>query len=105
MSVQVYRIIYRDNHILHLVVHVAAKNSQISMLQLLLKKGADINARDSGGRTALIECARWNQDKVAQFLLENGADASIAYDDGITALVLSEKMDGSVARVIRNFKK
>ncbi len=44
-------------------LQVAAKNEQLAMVKALVAAGADVNQPDAGGRTALIECARWNQPK------------------------------------------
>jgi hypothetical protein len=111
-------------------LQIAAQNSQLEMIKSLVKAGANVNAQDSGGRTALLESARWNKPNVAQLLLELGADPSIASKEGllrffvlvvvnslinqltlfillkgVTPVALSQKMDGSVARVITNYKK
>ncbi len=42
-------------------------------MDLLLKKGADVNASDSSGNTALSESLRSQRTEVANLLKENGA--------------------------------
>jgi ankyrin repeat protein len=46
----------------------------IDSLQLLLKAGGDINAKDSRGLSPLHEAARWGWNDVVRFLVDNGAD-------------------------------
>ena len=43
------------------------------MVTLLLEKGADINARDDKGKTAVTMSAESGHDKVVQLLLDKGA--------------------------------
>jgi len=53
----------------------------ISLIDLLLGAGADVNARITLGYTALHAAASWSSVKVVQHLLARGADPSaIAYD-------------------------
>ena len=51
-----------------------AKLAAVEMARLLLKKGADINLKNThNGATPLIKAAEDNQLKMAEFLLEAGA--------------------------------
>jgi ankyrin repeat protein len=58
-------------------------------VRALVEKGADLNAKDNGGQTALMKAVwmgRCNAD-VVRFLIEKGADVN-AYDkNGYTALM------------------
>lgn len=58
-----------------------------SVVQTLLEKGADFNARDSRGATLLIVAAGKGQAGVCQALLERGADVSAKATNGATALM------------------
>lgn len=57
-------------------IHFAVQKSDIPKLRLLLKHGADINAKDDAGRTLLHHAAEKATDTSAMFeeLLELGAD-------------------------------
>ena len=67
-----------------------------SVVKLLLKHHAEINARDAHGQTALFYAAReqfseaggfLGNPRVVQMLLENGADSNVRDLDGQTALL------------------
>jgi uncharacterized protein len=60
---------------------------------LLLKLGADVNAVDKNGETALHGAAYRNHPKVVQLLADNGAKIDIWYrknKSGLTPLVIAE---------------
>ena len=54
------------------------------MVDLLIERGADINARDASGSTPLYEAAAWGRLEVVDLLLRKGADAGIANREGVT---------------------
>ena len=70
---------------------VAARISEeFEIAQWLLDRGANLNAKDALGRTALIYAvSRQNRDAVKS-LLAKGADPNAADHQGITALKLAE---------------
>lgn len=54
---------------------------------VLLDAGADINAQDEVGRTALMEaCVAFKKD-VIRHLIERGADVNLCDNNGCTALM------------------
>jgi uncharacterized protein len=58
----------------------------IETVGLCLKAGADINAQDSRGQTALHGAAEKGYDKVIQYLAANGAKLDLKDKQGKTAL-------------------
>ena len=57
----------------------------------LIKKGANVNARDNGGRTALHHAVRRDLPELAAALLSKGADFRIKDNDGTSPLDLIPK--------------
>ena len=55
-------------------------------VELLIKSGADVNARDIIGASALFKAADLGFYRVAKLLIENGADWSFKYKNGNTPL-------------------
>ena len=56
----------------------------------MVEKGADINAQEDIGRTALMNASYNRHLKIVKFLIENGADVNIKNNDGKTALDLAK---------------
>ncbi|WP_298327086.1 ankyrin repeat domain-containing protein [Asticcacaulis sp.] len=73
------------------VLYVGRSNAKdedkISVLELLLAKGADINSRDTRGQTLLHEIAL--TPEFVAYLIENGADLNAIADDGSTPLMMA----------------
>ncbi|TGJ83382.1 hypothetical protein E0Z10_g5392 [Xylaria hypoxylon] len=59
------------------VLHIAAGKGNTEMVDLLLSKGADPNARDTTGRTPLMQAALYGQVQNVHHLLAHGAIPSI----------------------------
>jgi len=67
-------------------LHVAAQQSSLAVVNLLIDKGADVNARDKVGRTPLHYALLAGRRDVAKRLLERGADWRITTPEGMTCL-------------------
>ncbi|MBR5998086.1 MAG: ankyrin repeat domain-containing protein [Deltaproteobacteria bacterium] len=68
----------------------AAKHNNIPGMQALLKAGADVNARNGEGETALMLALNWTADTnlpAIQTLLAAGANVNAHMQDGWTALM------------------
>lgn len=64
---------------------ISRDNAQLSVVTLLLERGADPNAPGWGMRTALMSASTEGKVKIAQLLLEKGADVNAKSQDGKTA--------------------
>ena len=62
------------------------------VIDLLVKHGVDVNAKDAEGRTALIHClqVRPNSAKIVAALLKHGADPNARMKGGYTPLMQAE---------------
>jgi ankyrin repeat protein len=65
----------------------AAKQGDPDQVLVQLQAGADVNARDSNQRTALLHGVRGGQLAVVRALIEAGADLDVRDQDGRTALM------------------
>jgi len=60
--------------------------SRVELVELLIAKGADVNLRNSEGRTALMYAARNGDTPALNALLKSGASVNITDNGGETAL-------------------
>ena len=65
----------------------AVQNGHHDCEKLLLEAGADVNAQDKDGRTALMMATRNGHDKCVELLIERGVDVNVKDNDGRTALM------------------
>ena len=69
-----------------LLMHACRAGAHPRIIFLLVKSGADVNARDSHGETALMKAAaRPRYFEVLKVLLDAGADPCIRSSNGMTA--------------------
>lgn len=64
----------------------AAMNGRIEVVQALLRKGVDVNAKNESGYTPLVEAASHGHLEMVKLLLEKGADINIQTEYRGTAL-------------------
>ena len=76
MNSNFFIMFYRD-HFLQSPLHISAKRNLYKFISLFISRGADINAQDEGGRTALLIAAEQNNLEFVTVLLFEIADPSI----------------------------
>ena len=72
-----YFIMFYRDHFLQSPLHISAKRNLYKFISLFISRGADINAQDEGGRTALFIAAENNHLEFITVLLFEIADPSI----------------------------
>jgi len=65
----------------------AAGEGQVTKVKQLLTQGANVNARNDKGETALIRASESGHPKVVNLLIKNRADVNARNDRGETALI------------------
>jgi ankyrin repeat protein len=79
----------------------AASNRDINILNVLLEKGADVNAQNGYGYSALIMAAAKGHLDQVKSLLAKGADVNLKNDKGRTALDEAERNNYfEIARIL-----
>lgn len=67
-------------------LHTATENRRLSIMQLLIDAGADVNARTRSGRTPLMLAAKHSTADAALLLADNHADLHAKDNDGMSPL-------------------
>ena len=71
-------------------LHAASRMNRLKVVQLMLRRGADVNAPGWWGRTPLLFPSEWGHLEVVRWLLEHGADVNAEdKDDDWTSLHLA----------------
>jgi hypothetical protein len=78
----------RGNTHLHRAVMEGAKPF---VIEFLLDRGVDINARNEAGETALIIAAWYGRHELVELLLKRGADPNVKTREGLSALKVASK--------------
>ena len=75
--------------LLHAVVRKSSWNSQIPDIDLLLEKGADLEAKDDDGQTPLVVGIQHEKLETVKYLLERGADLEAKDGHGRTPIAMA----------------
>ena len=76
-------------------LHFAAKASNVSVLEILLKAGADVDAKDFWGTTPLMNAASYKQAENVRLLLKHGANVNTTDSMFRSPLSIAARNDGS----------
>src|SRR5215831_6961346 len=79
-----------DRHALPHLWQIAA-DGNVEQLETILSLGANINAFNPSGLTALMVAAYHGRSEMVKALIENGADVNAADGDGLTAATMADK--------------
>lgn len=66
-------------------LHSAVAARDVDSVRMLLERGAEPDARQQGGHTALMGAAHHGDEALVELLLQHGADPSLRSDEGRTA--------------------
>lgn len=69
------------------LLHIACYEGNSAVIRYLVKRGLDVNEKNSYGSSALISLMYSRETRIEDliFLIENGADKSIVNNEGLTA--------------------
>ncbi len=76
-------------------VNEAVSNNDIESLKAAVNKGADVDAKNSKGQTALHIAAMKNNKEMAEFLIKKGADLNVKDNFGETPLFYAIRFGSS----------
>ena len=76
-------------------LHIASLSGKLSMVESLVRHGANVNRETTHGDTPLFEACFEGHLSVAQFLLDSGADATIANGKGTSCLMIATYADNA----------
>jgi ankyrin repeat protein len=79
----------------------AAENGYEKLVQMLLDKNADVNARDDHGGTALRAASGGGYERVVQMLLDKDADVNARDEDDSCCTALQAASGGGYERVVQ----
>ena len=83
-------------------IFLAAGEGKLEAVRYLLDEGADVNARDNFGNTALAEAAYYGHLAVVKELLLRGADINAVGDGGTALDIAISRNNTAVADLLKH---
>jgi ankyrin repeat protein len=80
----------KDDNIEPALINTAGMTGRMDMIEYFIGKGANVNAQDDYGHSALIEATIIEDSKIIRYLIEHGADVNIKDNQGATALSVAQ---------------
>ena len=82
-------------------LHLASRNGHMKTAYILIKHGADLNAKDHNQETPLHVASQWGRGDIIQLLLDHGAKADLRDSGGWTPLhVASHEGHGKIVHLL-----
>jgi len=90
------------------LMYVTENERSTEIIEVLIKKGADVNAKDNAGNTPLIRAclSRYKYPEIIKYLIRKGAKLNAQNDEGETALIacfksMNERGDEVLKEVVQ----
>jgi ankyrin repeat protein len=90
-----------DNHYKRTPLHQAASSGAKDVVELLIAKGADVNAKANNGETPLHRAAEGGRKDAAKLLLAHGSKVNAKNRKGKTPLRVARRDSKEVAELLR----
>ena len=83
-------------------LYLAAGEGRLESVRYLLDQGAEVNAREKLGDTALTEAAYYGHLDIVKELIFHGADVNMIGDDGTALDIATNRKHAEVADLVRH---
>ena len=82
---------------------LAAREGRVNAVRYLLDQGADVNARDNAGNTALAEATYYAQIPVIKELLARGANINALTNGGTPLDIALSRNESAVIDLLKHY--
>jgi ankyrin repeat protein len=82
---------------------LAAGEGRLDVVKYLLDQGADVNAREQNGRTAVTEAAFYGKNSVIKELVLRGADVNVITDAGTALDIAVSSNNTSMIDLLKHY--